>query len=160
MRGASRRGSAGAARRAGAALVLASATIAVASGSAAGAHAARTQQITDYARLSLVSADGNTLVERGRVSGNLPGTVEVSLTLSNGTASSSFTIRTRGGTISGHGQGKLKTGRAGYDSFGGWVIVARGTGRFRGATGKGGMYGSIYRVNDALSVEVTGRLRT
>lgn len=160
MRGASRRGSEGAARRAYAALVLASAVMVAASGSAAGAHPARMQQITDYARLSLVSADGNTLVERGRASGNLPGTVEVSLTLSNGTATSSFTIHTRGGTVSGHGRGKLKTGRAGYDSFGGWVAVVRGTGRFRGATGKGGLYGSIYRVNDALSVQVTGRLRT
>lgn len=69
------------------------------------AHAARTQPVTDHARLSLVAANGNTLVERGRASGTLPGTVEVSLTLGNRTASSSFTIHTKGGTISGRGKG-------------------------------------------------------
>jgi hypothetical protein len=123
------------------------------------ARAARTQRVTDAARLSLVSADGNTLVERGRATGTLPGTVEVSLTLTGHAATSRFTIRTSGGTISGHGQGTLKTGKGGYDSFGGWVVVTRGSGRFRGASGRGGLYGSIYRVTDAMSVQVIGTLR-
>jgi hypothetical protein len=128
-------------------------------GSAAGAHAARVQSVTDSARLQLVSADGNTLVEKGRASGTLPGTVEVSLTLGDRTATSSFTIRSAGGTISGHGAGTLTPGKGGYDSFGGAVTVVRGTGRFRGASGKGGLYGSIYRATDAMSVQVTGKLR-
>jgi hypothetical protein len=128
---------------------------------AAGAapSAAATLRVTDSAHLSLVSADGNTLFERGRATGTLPGTVEVSLTLRGRTASSRFTIRTRGGTISGHGSGTLKPGKGGWDSFGGSVSVVRGTGRFRGASGKGGLYGAIYRITDAMSVQVAGTLR-
>lgn len=125
---------------------------------AARAHSARVLSVTDNAHLSLVSADGNTLIEKGKATGTLPGTVEVSLTLGNRTATSSFTIRTKGGTISGHGKGTLKPGKGGYDSFGGSVSVAHGTGRFRGAHGEGTLYGSLYRVTEAMSVQVTGKL--
>jgi hypothetical protein len=128
-------------------------------GSAIATHGARVQSITDNAGLHLVSADGNTLFERGRASGNLPGTVEVTLTLGDHTATSTFTIHTTGGTIGGRGSGKLTPGRAGYDSFGGTCAVTHGTGRFRGASGKCGLYGSIYRVDDSLRVQVTGKLR-
>jgi hypothetical protein len=142
------------------ALLVAVGSLSIASaGSAAEAHAARMLSVTDSARLQLVSADGNTLVEKGRASGTLPGTVEVSLTLGDRTATSSFTIRSADGTISGRGKGTLTPGKGGYDSFGGSVAVVRGTGRFRGASGSGGLYGSIYRATDAMSVQVTGKLR-
>ncbi len=140
-------------------LLVAFGSLSIASiGSAGGVHAARVQSVMDSAHLQLVSADGNTLVEKGRASGALPGTVEVSLTLGDRTATSSFTIRSTGGTISGRGAGTLTPGKGGYDSFGGSVAVVRGTGRFRGASGKGGLYGSIYRPTDAMSVRVTGKL--
>lgn len=122
------------------------------------AHASRARSVRDSAHLHLVSADGNTLVERGSAVGDLPGPVEVRLTLGERTASSRFTIRTSGGAIGGHGQGTLKPGKGGYESFGGSVTVVGGTGRFRGAHGKGSLYGSIYRVNDSLSLQVVGRL--
>jgi hypothetical protein len=140
-------------------LVLAtSAALALLAASAA-PSAAATLRVTDSARMSLVSADGNTLFERGRATGTLPGTVEVSLTLTGHAATSRFTIRTRGGTISGRGSGTLKPGKGGWDSFGGSVSVVRGTGRFRGASGRGGLYGAIYRITDAMSVQVAGTLR-
>jgi hypothetical protein len=132
---------------------------AVSAGTAANARYARVQSVMDRAHLQLVSADGNTLVEKGKASGTLPGTVEVWLTLGDRTATSSFTIRSAAGTISGRGKGTLKTGKGGYDSFGGSVAVVRGTGRFRNASGKGGLYGSIYRPTDAMSVQVIGKLR-
>jgi hypothetical protein len=124
-----------------------------------GAHAARAQSVTDNASLNLTSADGNTLYERGRAAGNLPGTVEVALTLGDRTATSTFTIHTTGGTIDGHGTGKLHPGKGGYDSFGGTCAVTHGTGRYRSASGECGLYGSIYRVDDSLRVQVTGKLR-
>ena len=147
--------SATAAHPAGAHAVNAPATIAP----TAGAHAARVQSITDSASLHLTSADGNTLYEQGRASGNLPGTVEVAMTLGDRTASSTFTIHTPGGTISGHGTGKLHPGNGGYESFGGTCAVTHGTGRFRGASGVCGLYGSIYRVEDPMRLQVTGKLR-
>jgi hypothetical protein len=74
-------------------------------------------------------------------------------------ATSTFTIHTAGGTIGGRGSGKLHPGEGGYDSFGGTCAVTHGTGRFRGASGVCGLYGSIYRVEDSLRVQVTGKLR-
>jgi len=55
---------------------------------AAGAHAASLHSVTDHAGLHLTSADGNTLYEQGRAEGNLPGTVEVAMTLGDRTATS------------------------------------------------------------------------
>jgi hypothetical protein len=131
-----------------------------ASAPAGGAHAARVQSVTDNASLHLVTADGNTLYEQCRASGNLPGTLEIAMTLGDRTATSTFTIHTTDGTISGHGTGKLHPGKGGYDSFGGTCAVTHGTGRFRGVTGeKCGLYGSIYRVEDPVSLQVTGKLR-
>jgi hypothetical protein len=134
-------------------------TLVASTASAIATHGARVHSVTDNASLHLISADGNTLFEQGRASGNLPGTVEVALTLSNRTAISTFTIHTTGGTIGGRGNGKLHPGHAGYDSFGGTCAVTHGTGRFRGASGACGLYGSIYRVDDSLRVQVTGKLR-
>jgi hypothetical protein len=130
-----------------------------AAGTAVGTASRHTLKVTDAAHLTLTRADGNTLYERGRATGTLAGTVEVSMTLRGHAATSTFTIRTSAGTIGGRGSGTLKTGKGGYDSFGGSVTVTRATGRFHGATGTGGLYGSIYRVTDAMSVQVTGTLR-
>ncbi len=129
-----------------------------ADGAGARARAARSLFVKDSARLHLISADGNTLVEQGRAEGNLPGTVMASFTLSSRTANSTFTIHASGGTVNGRAEGKLKPGKHGYDSFGGSLSVQRGSGSFHGAHGSGGLYGSIYRVTDSMSVQVTGRL--
>lgn len=143
----------------GAVLVPASAgQPARAAGTGPRAHAAQSLYVKDSARLHLISADGDTLVEQGRAEGNLPGTVTASFTLSTRTADTTFTIRTNGGTVSGSGQGRIKPGKHGWDSFGGSLLVHGGSGRFRGAHGKGGLYGSIYRVTNAMSVQVSGRL--
>jgi hypothetical protein len=122
------------------------------------ACAASSTFVKDSAKLHLVSADGNTLIEEGRASGTLPGSVRVSLTLGAHRATSLFTIRTAAGTVTGSGQGALKIGRGGYDSFGGALSVQHGSGRYRHASGKGAIYGSIYRVTDAMNVQVSGRL--
>jgi hypothetical protein len=143
----------------GAAGTAAGAAVGTAAGTARGTASGHTLKVTDAAHLTLTRADGNTLYERGRATGTLAGTVEVSMTLRGHAATSTFTIRTSAGTIGGRGSGTLKTGKGGYDSFGGSVTVTRATGRFHGATGTGGLYGSIYRVTDAMSVQVTGTLR-
>ncbi len=119
----------------------------------------QTLRVRDRAHLHLISANGNTLVEAGHATGNLPGNVRVSLTLRSHTATSTFTLSVRGGSIGGHGSGALKIGKKGWDSFGGKLIVSDGGGRFRGAHGQGGIYGAVYRVTDAMNVQVYGTLR-
>jgi hypothetical protein len=47
----------------------------------------------------------------------------------------------------------------GLDAFDGTCAVTHGSGHFRGASGECGLYGSIYRVEDSLRVQVTGKLR-
>lgn len=137
------------------ALVLAAAITAAAS-----ASASKPRHVNDSARLRLIaSRGGNDLTEKGKATGTLPGTVTVSLTIHTRTADSSFTIDVKGGgSISGKGAGVLKTGKGGYASFGGRITVTGGTGMYAHASGKGGLYGTIYRLNDSMTVKVTGAL--
>lgn len=124
------------------------------------AFAAKAEQVNDTAHLKLVSSNGNTMVEAGPASGTLPGSVRITLTIHNVTASSSFTVSAKGGTISGRGQGKIKIGKGGYYSFGGSLHVEHGTGRYAKASGSGGLYGTIDRAepDEKMTVQVTGTL--
>ena len=137
-----------------------SAGLAAAACVAATASAAKSQDVNDAAHLRLIaSRGGNDLTETGKATGTLPGTVTVSLNIHTRTANSSFTIAVKGGgSISGKGSGLLKTGKGGYASFGGSITVTGGTGKYAHASGKGGLYGTIYRLNDSMTVKVTGAL--
>ena len=66
-------------------------------------------------------------------------------------------IDTREGAIRGHGAGKLRSaGR--YATFGGWLQITGGSGRYAHARGNGGLYGAINRDTDALTVQTTGTI--
>lgn len=121
------------------------------------AHAANVK-VNDSASLHLTAHAGNDLTESGKATGSIPGTVRVSLKLNIHKATASFSISTPTGTLTGRGAGKLKFGKSGYDSFGGQLVVTGGTGRYAHASGKGAIYGSIYRLNDAMRVKVEGSL--
>lgn len=117
-------------------------------------------KVSDSAQLHLIAGGGNnTLKETGKAKGTLPGTVTVSLAIHTYTANSAFTIYTRWGSISGKGIARLKTGKGAYASFGGAVSVTKCTGRYSHASGKGGLYGTINRRDDAMTVAVIGTLR-
>lgn len=148
---ANRRRLAAAASAVGASLALGAAT-AVPAG-------ARTLGIKDSGRLHETGSEENTIRERGTVSGSLAGGVRASLTIKGKKATASFTIYAKGGTITGHGTGNLKPGKNGYNSFGGLLVVTKGSGRFAGAKGRGHIYGSIDRLNERLNVQVDGSLR-
>jgi hypothetical protein len=124
------------------------------------AFAAKTQQIKDSSRLHLVAGKGNALTESGTASGDLPGTVRISLTLrfSTRTAHASFTFYTKNGMLTGHASGRLKIGKGPYDSFAGSIQIHGGSNQFHGAHGNGEMYGAINRDTYAMSVQVTGTL--
>ncbi len=125
------------------------------------AHASGAKlQVTDAAHLQLTSGGGNNVLnETGKATGTLPGTVTLSLRIHTYTASSSFTIHTKGGSISGKGSAELKTGKGAYASFGGAISLTSATGKYSHSSGKGDLYGIINRGDDAMTVKVTGTLR-
>lgn len=117
-------------------------------------HAVR---VDDHATLHLVKYAGSILIEEGSATGSLPGHARVRLRITS-KVSARFTIRTRRGTIAGRGGAKLKSS-ARYASFGGWLSVAHGRGRYAGAHGNGRLYGVINRRTHALTVTTVGVLR-
>lgn len=120
------------------------------------AHAARTVNISDKAHLRPVSESGANLVEEGEATGSLPGRVRVRFNLGV-IVYASFSISTPYGSISGSGSSKLH-GTGVWDSFGGTVTVAHGTGRYLHARGHAGFYGVINRRTDVSNVQTTGTL--
>jgi hypothetical protein len=119
---------------------------------------AATLSVKDRARLKLVGSRENTLIETGKATGTLPGTVKVYFTLHGVHATSRFTIYAKGGAISGVGTGTVKSGKTGYDSFGGTLKLTGGSGRFGHAHGSGGLYGSLYKLDESINVQVDGTL--
>jgi hypothetical protein len=117
---------------------------------------ARSLSAIDRAQLREVSNSGEAIVEEGRATGALPGTIRAYLTVTS-TVSVSFTVYLKGGSISGHGSGQLK-GNAAEPSFAGTMRVTRGTGHYAHAHGTGGFYGTLNRNTDAMIVQTTGTL--
>jgi hypothetical protein len=149
----------------GAALLgaLASAAL-LASGSAAArsstspppAHATRALRATDTAKLHYVSAAGSELLEQGKATGTIPGSMRAQVEI-GATISGNFTIYTQGGSIKGHGVATPHGGGV-YESFAGSVVVTGGTGRFVHAHGRTGLYGTFNRNTYALTIQTTGTL--
>jgi hypothetical protein len=145
-----------------AALCACAALALAAAPAAAGVHggplgrAAGMVKVDDHAALHLVKAAGSVLYEQGSATGTLPGPTSVRMTIGS-SVTASFTISTRAGSISGSGAAKLKSsGR--YASFGGSLTVAKGSGRYAKAHGKGALYGVIDRRTHAVTVTTVGTL--
>jgi hypothetical protein len=143
-------------RRRGAAALATMALCAVSLLAASATSNARTIAATDTAHLHLVSSPGSLLLEEGSASGTLPGRLRVWLDVGP-TVTARFVIATRSGRIDGHGAGKLH-GSGLYASFGGWLKITGGSGRYAHAKGSGGLYGTINRRTDAMTVQTTGKL--
>jgi len=121
-----------------------------------GHAAARTVKVNDHAHLSLRKAYGPVLLEEGSATGTLPGRTIVRL-VEKKRITATFTIHAPGGSIVGSGGAALhSTGR--FASFGGWLKVSHGTGRYRNAHGSGRLYGVIDRRRHTLTVTTTGTL--
>lgn len=124
------------------------------------AHIAKAIQVSDTGRLHLANPNsaGSTLVEEGKATGTLPGSVRASLTIGTSTVRVTFTIYLHGGTITGHGTAKFNAGQNEYASFGGSIAVNQGSGHYVHAAGSGQVYGSINRNTDNATVQVIGQL--
>ena len=120
------------------------------------AHAARALRATDTAKLHYVSAAGSELLEQGKTTGTIPGSMRAQVEI-GATISGNFTIYTRGGSIKGHGVASPHGGGI-YESFAGSVTVTGGTGRFVHAHGHTGLYGTFDRNTYALTIQTTGTL--
>lgn len=132
------------------------ACVATASAASVRAKAARTLNVTDEAHLHLTGTAGEVLKEEGSATGALPGKVSVHFTVST-SIKGTFTLYTRGGSITGHGTARLHSAGA-YSSFGGTLAISHGTGRYAHAHGSGGLYGTVNRRTDAMIVQTTGKL--
>jgi hypothetical protein len=120
------------------------------------ARAAHTLNATDTAHLHYVSASGSLLLDEGKATGALPGSMRVHLNLGT-TFTGSFAIYTSAGSIKGHGSA-TPHGSGLYESFAGTLTVTGGTGRYSGAHGHGNLYGTFNRSNYALLIKTTGSL--
>jgi len=140
---------------AGAALTTGSAA-ARASDHPPAAHAAHALRATDTAKLHYVSAAGSELLEQGKTTGTIPGSMRAQVEI-GATISGNFTIYTQGGSIKGHGVASPHGGGV-YESFAGSVTVTGGTGRFVHAHGHTGLYGTFNRNTYALTIQTTGTL--
>jgi len=120
------------------------------------ARAAHVLRATDTAHLHYVSASGSLLYEQGSATGTLPGSMRAHLKL-GATFTGTFTVYTRGGSISGRGSATPR-GSGVYESFAGSLTVTSGTGRYAHAHGRAGLYGTFDRNNYALVVQTTGEL--
>lgn len=120
------------------------------------ASASRTTAATDTAHLHLTSSPGSLLLEEGWASGTLPGNVKARFDVGP-TVTATFVIYTKAGAIKGRGGGKLRSAGL-YATFGGWLTISGGTGRYAHARGSGGLYGAINRHTDALTVQTTGTI--
>lgn len=124
------------------------------------AKTARTIAFSETARLHSVSKGGNSLEEEGHATGTYDCSISVHLVIvSAERVSATFTVRPKGGTVSGSGSAKLE-GEGGTGYFGGSLAITRGTGIFAHASGRNiGLSGTFSRETFSATVRVHGAVR-
>jgi hypothetical protein len=123
------------------------------------AHAARTLTLNEVGHLRLRSHHGFTLNEQGSASGAIAGTIYVHLNVvSASRITAEVNIYPTGGSLTGHASASYQV-KGAYASFLGTMSIARGTGRYAHARAGGLRFaGAIKRIDDAVTVEVSGKL--
>jgi hypothetical protein len=121
------------------------------------AATARTISGADTAHLELRHQDESLLLEEGKATGVLPGRMRAQLKVAQHQFSGTCTIYTGGSSITGHGVATPK-GAGRYQSFKGTLSITGGTGRFRGAHGQTGLYGTFDRITFSIVIQTTGNI--
>jgi hypothetical protein len=125
---------------------------------AATAHIARTVNISENAHLHRTSSSGVHLNEQGSVAGTISGAIYLHLKVSGSRVSAEVSIYPRGGSLTATGTAGYHVS-GGYAPFSGTITVQRGTGTYGHArSGPLHFTGSIQRSNDAVTVQLSGRL--
>jgi hypothetical protein len=135
--------------------LLASIILAAAATLGPAAASARTISGADTAHLELRHQDESLLLEEGKATGVLPGRMRAELKVAQHQFSGTCTIYTDGSSITGHGVATPK-GAGRYQSFKGTLTITGGTGRFRGAHGQTGLYGTFDRITFSIVIQTTG----
>lgn len=123
------------------------------------AWAAGEVNLQETGHLHAVGEPGTTFVERGSATGTYDCSIVGRLTIvSANRAIATFTVKPRGGSVTGTGSARFaQQGADGY--FGGTISVVSGTGSFAHASGKNiGISGVISRETFALTVHVHGKI--
>jgi hypothetical protein len=125
---------------------------------AATAHAARTVNLAEYARLHRTSSGGVHLNEQGTTSGTIGGTIYIHMRVSSNHVTAEVNIYPRGGSLTATGSATYHV-NGGYAPFSGTMTVQRGTGTYAHARSSALRFtGSIKRSNDAVTAQLSGRL--
>jgi hypothetical protein len=123
------------------------------------AAGSRSLLVSDEGHLRYIRSSGDELVDEGRASGTMPGSVVVRFTYDgNPTVYSRFTIQTRWGVIRGSASGRLSDPNSTSPSFRGALSLGGGSGRYAHARGSGELFGVFYRRDYGLVVQARGRL--
>jgi hypothetical protein len=117
---------------------------------------AKTVDLVENATLKLLSEEGAALVERGQATGTYDAPVTATFTIHPKAVTASVTVYPHGGSITGVAQADyVVRNSTGY--FGGSLTITRGTGSFKGASGKAlGISGTINRYSFAITVKAHG----
>jgi len=124
------------------------------------AVAARELMLRETGNLHLVSHHHEQIVETGRGTGTLSGSITVKLTLAFSHASATFTAYpSNGGTVVGEGEGTIYAG-GNNAHFTGSATITGGSGRYAHASGRNiRLEGILQRHTFALYMKVEGKMR-
>jgi len=119
---------------------------------------AKTVDLVENANLKLISEEGAALVEHGRAAGTYNAPVAAIFTIHPKAVTATVTVYPHGGSITGVAQTNyIVQNSTGY--FGGTLTITRGTGSFKGASGKSvGISGTINRYSFAITVKAHGEV--
>ena len=115
--------------------------------------------MNDSAHLHLTSKHKFTLNEQGLASGTISGPIYIHLNIvSVNHVTAEVNIYPTGGSLTSYASASYHSS-GGVATFNGTMYVARGTGRYSHGHGSGLSFtGSVRRENDAVTVQVSGRM--
>lgn len=124
------------------------------------AWAAREVNLQETGHLHAIGEPGTTIIERGNATGTFNCSIAGRLTIvSANKVTATFTVRPKGGSITGRGSARFEQQGA-YGYFGGTISITGGTGSYAHASGTNiGISGAISRETFALTVHVHGKIR-
>jgi hypothetical protein len=123
------------------------------------AHAARTLNVKDEAKLHFVRSSASTILDEGNATGTIPGAIKITFTYTGSpNVSAQFTISGARGSIKVRASGKLSSPTNPKPSFKGGLTVTGGSGRYAHAHGAGALYGVFYRRSYAILVQAQGAI--